>query len=1134
MKITKPNQRFFLLIMRITLSQLFFMTAFVTLSQATDLDAQVLNRKVSIEANNQFITDVLLEIEKQADVNFTYQNSLISDQRVSVHAVDKNLGDVLREIFKDDILIRVVDNYILLKAKEEQETTVIKAELAPDFQVSGIVSDEQNQPLPGVNILEKGTSNGVTTDVDGRYKISVANENSVLVFSFVGYANEEIKLNSQTVVNVTMTPDIQALSEVVVVGYGSVRKRDLTGAVASVNSEEIKARPVAGINQALQGKVAGVQVTQNSNQAGGGVQIRVRGGNSISASNEPLYVIDGFPVSNPAIADGANNSNASANVLATLSPNDIESIEVLKDASATAIYGSRGANGVVLITTKRGKEGQADIDFETYTSVSRISKYHDMLNASESLKLKNEQLVNLGRSERFGTDPAYGTKKPDDYLPGTDWQRAIYQDAPTQNYQLTFSGGNDKLRYLVSGNYFDQDGIVITNNFKRYSLRLNLDAKVTEHIKVGTSFTVSRSDNNLVSEAATTGNTSASPVQQSLLITPAQKIFNDDGTYTLNFPGMAATVNPIALLRTSTNTLQSDRVFGTFFGEVKLLKGLTGRISVGADILNTRRDVFLSPQTLMANSVNGVGSVGNANNTNFLNENTISYTTTLASIHSLDVLAGVTFQTNREERTYMEGQDFPNYTLGSNNLAYANKLTASTGSIAEWGLASYLGRVNYRLKDKYLFTVTARADGSSKFGANNKYGFFPSAAFAWRASDEAFLANNGVVSDLKFRISYGLTGNEGIGVYNSLSQYGVGYTVLNDQQVLTTQAIRIANPDLKWEKTAQFDVGVDFGIVKNRIQVTADYYIKTTTDLLLSVELPATTGFTSVLRNVGSVENRGFEIGIATTNLDVRGFKWITSANVSFNKNKVLSLADGADNFFVGNQSEVIVKKGEPLGSMYGTVFDGIWQTQDEIKAAGKLAINNALPGAPKFKDIDKNGEYNQTTDRTILGNGLPDYIFGITNTFTYKGFDLSVFLQGVLGNEIYNSSFTIIKGGDPGVNQLKEYYDGAWRTTNPNNDYWAARQWTSPSTNMSSYYVEDGSFLRVKNISLGYQIPLKNKVLKRARVYVSGQNLAVFTNYKGYDPEVNSDFNSNTIYGFDRFSYPASRTFTIGGNVTF
>ena len=1148
MKKTVPFQTLIHL-MKLSLWQALLAVIFTGISLAHDATAQeLLTKRVSFHLENQGLRKVLKEIESQTNIRFAFRPREIPvDQKITLIASNQPLGEVLDKVVKPlRLRYEVVGRQIVISPVKEpvepepeavQHSEKKAAVIATDQTISGTILDEIGQALPGVSVVLKGTNRGTTSDAQGKFRLSVADGEAILIFSFVGYESQEIKAGTQGVLTITLKADNKSLNEVVVVGYGSVRKRDLTGSVASIGSTEIKAQPVSGLNQALQGRVAGVQVTQASNSAGGGVQIRGRGGNSISASNEPLYVIDGFPVTNPAPASGVNNgaSNSTAypNVLATLNPNDIESMEVLKDASATAIYGSRGANGVVLITTRRGKEGQSSIEFDTYYSVSRITKYHDLINASESLKAKNEQLVNLGRTERFGTDPAYGPKKPDDYLPGTDWQREIYRDAPTKNYQLTLSGGNDKVRYLVSGNYFDQDGIVLTNNFKRYSARMNLDAKLTERIKIGTTFTITRSDNQLVGEQVTGGGAvaSGSPVQAALGATPAMTIYNPDGTYTLNFLGMAAVANPIAVLNTSTNKLQSDRILGTLFGEFKLAEGLTGRISIGSDLINSRRNVFFTPQTLLANAINGFGSVGNASNINLLNENTLSYSRTLNQHHAFDLLAGVTFQKNRETRMYTEAQDFPNFSLGSANLGLGNKLLAPVGSVAQWGLISYLARANYRFKDRYLFTLTGRVDGSSRFGVNNKYGVFPSGAFAWRVSDEAFLRNNKTISDLKLRLSYGLTGNQEIGLYNSLAAYGTGRTVLNDQEQLYIEAQRIANQDLKWEKTAQFDAGVDFGLLNNRIQFTADYYIKTTSDLLLNVELPATTGFTQVLRNIGSVENRGFELGINATNINSGGFKWTTTGNISFNKNEVTKLADGVSQYFVGSESEVVVRKGQPLGSMYGVLFDGIWQTADEIKTAGTLAVAGSLPGAPKYRDVNGDGIYNASTDRTIIGNGLPKYIFGLTNNCSFKGFDLSIFFQGVQGNSIFNTTFRQIYGGDQGGGQLREWYDNHWKVDKPSNTIPASRQWTIP---VSDYWVEDGSFVRLKNVSLSYQLPLKTNWIKRARVYVSGQNLLTITKYRGYDPEVNSDFNSNTLYGFDRFSYPASRTFTLGANITF
>jgi TonB-linked SusC/RagA family outer membrane protein len=1102
------------------------------LSFAADVHAQeLLNRKVSLKAANQQIFTVLKSIEKSADVKFSYSPNLIQAfRKVSLNFTDEKLSVVLETLLKPyDLQYEIVGRQIILKRSlpENRRDLPIKekTEEKPADKVTGTVSDQAGVGLPGVNILVKGTQTGATTDESGKYSLEIANTGVTLVFSFVGYVSQEINIGNQTNLNVILKQDDKLLSEVVVVGYGVVKKRDLTGSVASIGSTELKEQPVSSFNQALQGRVPGVQVTNSSNAPGGGITIRVRGGNSISASNDPLYVIDGFPMASPDPASGAGNSINYPNPLAAINPNDIESIEILKDASATAIYGSRGANGVVLVTTKRGKEGQTSVDFEAYYGVQQITKMLDMATAAEHTAAKNEQLRNLNFAERYGDPKGAYPRRPEEYGVGTNWQKEIFRSAPMQSYQLSVSGGTDKVRYLVSGNYFNQDGIVITSGFKRYTSRVNLDAKISKRVKMGTNFTISRSTNNSVNETGM-----VSLVGLALRASPASPVFDADGNYQLlnvgPGSGFSSVANPVAVARTSTNTLLTDRILGSVFTDITLAKGLTARVSLGADVLNTRRSIFYTPQTLIGNTQNGYGSNGSANNLNLLNENVLTYSGSRGA-HAFDVVAGVTFQSNREERSYAEAQDFPNYSLGANNLEMGSKPLPPRSAVNEWGLNSYLGRVNYRLSDRYLFTLTGRIDGSSRFGTNNKYGFFPSGAFAWRVSDEAFMKSIEAVSDLKFRVSYGVTGNDGIGLYNSLSQYATSRTVFGDQEVLINQAFRIANPDLRWEKTAQFDVGFDLGLLSNRILLTADYYIKTTTDLLLLVELPATTGFTTVTRNIGSLVNRGFELGINTVNLDGT-LKWKTSANISLNRNKVLRL-NNADQIFSNNS---IVKVGESVGSFYGNVFDGIWQTAEEITAAGNLARAGDLPGAIRYKDINGDGIFNEATDRQILGNGLPKFIFGITNNLAFKGFDLSIFIQGVQGNKILNDTRRSMEQSDPSDNLLRTVIEGAWRADKPSNSLPSIRQWRSTGTD--SFYIEDGSFVRLKNISLGYVIPFKPGWIKRIRAYVSGQNLVTLTKYRGFDPEVNSNFSSNTQYGLDSYAYPAARTYTVGASLSF
>ncbi|HVW62692.1 MAG TPA: SusC/RagA family TonB-linked outer membrane protein, partial [Puia sp.] len=776
-----------------------------------------------------------------------------------------------------------------------------------------------------------------------------------------------------------------------------------------------------------------------------------------------------------------------------------------------------------------------NVEFETYAGVQKVTKTLSLGNAMDHLNMKNEQLINLGYATRFGNPTGPYPKPVADYGAGTDWQKEIFRTAPLQNYQLSVTGGNEKIRYLLSGNYYDQDGIIIENNFKRYAARLNLDANLNDKLKVGSNFTVARTVNNGVNESG-----SGSPVFAALTISPASPVYDSTGAWQLlNLgpgSGYASVANPVAVQNTSTFLLTSNRMLGNIFGEYTIADGLKARVSVGADILNTRKNAFLTPQTLLGNTRNGYGSNGTSENLNLLNENTLTYSKKINNDHAFDILAGITFQSNREERTYQEAEDFPNYTLKANNLSAGNKLVATNSNLEKWGLNSYLARINYRLKDRYLFTVSAREDGSSRFGKNNKYGFFPSGAFAWRVSDEQFLKGNRLISDLKFRASYGITGNDGIGLYNSLSRYVLDRTVFNDVEVLTNQIARIENPDLKWEKTAQLDIGVDLGLFNNRLNIVADVYRKVTSDLLLNVDLPATTGATSVLRNIGSVENKGFELAINSVNIQQGegGLRWTSSGNISFNKNKVIALQNGVDKYFASNGNGVnsIVQVGKPLGSFYGNIFDGIWQTAEDITKAGPLALAGDLPGAPRWKDVNNDKKYTESDDRKILGNGLPVFIFGLTNNFSYRGFDLSFFFQGVQGNKIYNLLHYYIDASDPQYNASKNFIRNHWTNKSPSNSLPGVRQWRLPAT--SNYAIEDGSFIRLKTVSLGYQLPLHVKSISRARVYASAQNLFTITSYSGYDPEVNGDFNSNISYGVDFFNYPPARTYLLGLSISF
>lgn len=1099
---------------------------FLTLGLAFNALAEANAQKITLNVKNAPLGEVMREFQKQQGCSFLFHGKHLSDIRVDAQLRQVEFAEAMDMILTDRGLDWSLDDGIVTITKRHSLPSNSE-HILQQRTITGKVTDEQGNPLEGVTVTIKGTSSAVTTDANGDYRITVSQRGGTLVFTIVGFGSAERMIGDLSMLDVAMTASVSDLNEVVVVGYGEVKKRDITGSVASIKQSDLKAQPINSFDQALQGRVAGVQITQASNAPGGGITIRVRGGNSISASNDPLYVIDGFPVTNPAPASGASHSAIFANPLASINPNDVESIEVLKDASATAIYGSRGANGVVLVTTKRGKEGKAIVEFESYYGIQQITKTLDVINAEQHTMLKNEQLRNLGYDERYGPGLLY--PDPSEYGEGTNWQNEIFRTSSIQNHQLSFSGGNERTKYLISGNYFGQEGIVMASNFDRYTTRLNIDSRLSDRVNVGTSFTISRTINNSVNEVGGNG-----LVGLALRYSPANPIFADDGSYQLlnvgPGSGFSAIANPVAVAKTTTNVLITDRVLANVFADVAIAKGLVAKFSVGTDLFNSKRDIFYSPETLLGNNVNGFGSNGNTNNLNLLNENTITYKKTING-HDFDLLAGITFQSNREDRTYMEAQDFPNFTLGANNLGMANTPLPPRGTVQEWGLNSYLSRINYRFKDRYLFTITGRVDGSSRFGVRNKYAFFPSGAFAWRISDEDFLRDSKSLSDLKLRISYGSTGNDGIGLYNSLSQYTTARTVFNDIEVLTNEAARVANPDLKWEKTNQFNVGIDVGFIKNRFLFTIDYYEKITSDLLLNVQLPATTGFTSVIRNIGSLRNRGVEFSLNTVNTTGK-LKWTTNGNISFNRNKVLRLADAEELIVSSGFNTLIVKENEPLGSFFGNVFDGIWQSQEEIANAGEVARAGDLPGALRFRDLNGDGVFNEAADRTILGNGLPDFFYGITNHFNYGRFDLSLFVQGVYGNQIYNHTRSTLEQGDPAHLLLREVYERAWRPDRPSNRYSSMRQWRWPNT--TSNFVEDGSFVRLKNVTFGYSQPINSKFLKSTRIYISGQNLITISKYSGFDPEVNSNFDDNVSYGVDSYAYPLARTFMLGATFQF
>ncbi|WP_375436561.1 SusC/RagA family TonB-linked outer membrane protein [uncultured Hymenobacter sp.] len=1023
-------------------------------------------------------------------------------------------------------------------------------------EISGRVTDEKGAGLPGVTIQVQGTTVGTSTDPNGKFTLQVPTGASTLVVSSVGLVAQTVNIDGRTQVNVTLKENTQALADVVVVGYGTQKKTDVTGAVASVSAQDIKDLPVASFTETLAGQVAGVQVQQTSGAPGGALTVRVRGAGSISAGNAPLYVVDGYPLTSP---DDINLIN----------PNDIASLEVLKDASAAAIYGSRGGNGVVIITTKRGKAGQPKIELNYYIGQQRVAKKLDMLDAAEFTEFSREAFNNAW-IDRGGqaSDPnsirpdGQRLRYPDSYddpasLVNTDWQDQIFHNAGLQNYQLSVSGGGEKSQYLISANYFNQEGIIRESSFKRYSFRANVDATLSKRLKVGVNLAPSFSVDNRVS--AENHWASDGIINGALSILPVIPVYNPDGTYAsqVNYGfGMPGIPSPVAIMNEVTDRVNTLRVLGNMYAELELVPGFTFRTSLGADV-NTNRRNYFRPSIVPANQQPAPTIAAGYNSSRFaldwLNENTLTYTKTFAEQHSLTALAGFTAQRAPiQERTRIDATGYPNDLVTTVNAASIRTAT-SDPLLEQWSLLSYLARINYGFRDKYLLTATIRRDGSSRFGADRRWGNFPSVSLGWRASQEEFLRGLTALNELKFRVSYGLTGNNFIPNYGAIGilapeNYSLGTGTANIVNGLGQQTV--SNTVLTWEINRQFDAGLELGVLNNRLAFTADYYERNSSGLLLDVPVPSSTGFTRALQNIGKVRNRGVELALISRNL-TGAFTWTTNLNLSLNRNKVLALGPQGDPIF-GNSSignTHLTQIGQPLGSFFGYVQEGIFQNQAELDATPHFA--DARPGDVRFQDVNGDGQITPT-DRTLIGNNQPDFIYGFTNAFAYKNFDLNIITQGVEGNEILNLSLRFYENLEGNANQRSAVLD-RWRSPEqPGNGVIprANSRTTGSNNQVSTRWVEDGSFFRIRNITLGYSLPtalVKKAFIQSARLYTSIQNLATFTKYQGYNPEVNlageqtptntpsssASFQALTP-GTDYGGYPLSRTFTLGVNLGF
>lgn len=1017
-------------------------------------------------------------------------------------------------------------------------TVNMHAQDAATKKISGRVVNEKGEGLSSVSIRVGKKAGGTASDTAGYFQLIIPAKGVTLTFSYVGYKEKEIFVKDNEANLVVLQAEVKDLQNVVVIGYGSVKKKDLTGSVVSVKGDEIKAIPVTTFDQALQGRAAGVQVVQNTGKPGGEASVRIRGTTSINAGNEPLYVVDGLVI-NSSGADVSTGITRGPRVspLAAINPSDIESIEILKDASATAIYGSRGANGVVIITTKRGRAGTGTVSFEAYYAVQEIANKLDLLNASQFGDLVNEAKLNAGKT------PVY--VNPKNLGEGTDWQDELFRRAPMASYSIAFTGGDDKTKYAVSGNYFTQDGIIISSDFKRYSFRANLDRDVNTHISVGSSASYVRVTSTGVLTNA--GTIVPGDVTSALLFNPILPVYDSTvkGGYTFQNDRGPNLGNPIADAKEYTSYGITSRFIGNIYAKYKFSKSLEIKTSFGLDGYDQKDNSFGPNYLKRTQASQGEASVGTSRGQTWLWENTLSYNKWFNGDHNLNVVAGQTVQQFQNEYLLAFAFDFPDDRTGYHDISAGLDPQKPINGESQWSLISYLARANYTFKNKYLFTLTGRVDGSSKFAPGNKYGFFPSGAFAWRISSEPFMDKLNWVSDMKFRTSYGVVGNQAIPPYQSLAligAYGEGvFNSASGSEIYTgLEPLSYTNENLKWETTAQFDAGIDVSLFKERIALTVDYYNKKTSDLLLSTPIPSTTGFTSTVLNVGNISNKGFDIDLRTTNIDGK-FKWNTALNFSINKNRVDQLSGDDDILFI-----TLLRVGEPIGTFYGYKFKGIFQT-DSAAANSPVLVGQertapnpaswARAGDRQYEDINGDSVID-ANDRVVLGSAQPKFTWGFNNTFSYKGFDLSIFIQGSQGNKMLNNNNIDLVSFSGQNNVLADAGLNRWTPEHPSDKYPRALSNGSLDYGVSSsFYVEDASYIRVKNISLGYTLPqsvARKLKMQNCRIYASATNVFTITDYTGYDPEANTYGQSSFLIGVDQGGYPQAKVYTAGVNITF
>jgi TonB-linked SusC/RagA family outer membrane protein len=1094
--------------------------------------------RLNLKFENETLESVFSKIEQNSNFSIFYKNELIKNSKeVSGEFKDALIFEVLDQILQtENLTYSVKDKLIMIVPKvtaTSESTTQQQGK-----KVSGKVTDSSGGYLPGVSVVIKGTTNGVITDNEGKYSLSSIPENSTLQFTFVGMKMQEVVIGGKETINVTLAEETIGLEEVVAIGYGVLRKKDLTGSISTIGAKDLKDVAVIRIDQALSGKVAGVQVKSVSGEPGVAPQIRIRGIGSISAGASPLYVVDGFPTSS----------------IETLNPDDIESLDVLKDASATAIYGSRGSNGVIIINTKKGKEGKPTITLDTYMGWQKVSKMPLMKNALEQAQYYYDGIKNRNLDE--GNDvsgPVTGWKRqvPQDVLDVLSGKNtydqnaldAVLQVAPQKQYQITAAGGNENIKYYLSAGYLKQEGIVINSDFSRYTLRANVEAKLSKRITVRANLNPSFTDKSAI--PVTGGNpdkTTTGSIVTALSVNNFYPLYDANGDYTIfsGKPAQGDFQNPVAVAKETISNQKGMQFLGNIDADYSITDFLKLKVMLGTNILNSRGMTF-KPSLPAFFGEPALGTDNSSMMYSWLSEYTLNYNKVFKK-HNLSGVVGFTSQDETIESNSLSSNRYPN-NLVPTLSAVSGIITTGTSDKSEWSLVSYLARLNYNFDGKYYISSSIRTDGSSRFGSDRKYGIFPSTAIAWRISDENFMKNIQFLSELKLRASYGETGNNNIGNYESYATINYEKYTLGGVAIGGYSPGRLANSLLTWEKQKQINVGVDAAFVKKRVRVTIDHFKSTNTELLLNVNIPDITGFSTALKNIGEVQNTGWEFVLSTSNVSSKKFEWTTDFNLSMYKNVVTKLGPSGDPIYSGGNVTMI---GQPIGMFYGWLTNGIFKTQADLSAGPIFnpgAIDRSHVGDIRFVDISgplgKPDGIINSFDKTIMGSPYPDFYYGMTNRFSYGRISLSISLQGTQGNEILNLSRA---SGNSTRGRYRQYAfsNNYWKSEQDPGDGITPRPNDAPTGNVrgtySQYWLDNGSYLRINNILLGYQLPdkiAKKMSISSLKLYFNATNPFLFTKYTAFNPDVSNSDNSLTP-GNELNNYPIPKTMLIGFTLGF